>query len=67
MDRPSAAVLLGLAAGMASAAEYPQTRLDNGQIKVTVNLPDAAKGFYKGTRFDWSGVIEDLEYRGHRY
>lgn len=67
MDRRSAAVLLGLAFGVASAAEVPQTQLDNGQIKVTVDPPDAAKGFYRGTRFDWSGVIENVEYRGHSY
>lgn len=30
-----------------------------------VYLPDAHKGFYTGVRFDWSGVIGDLEFAGH--
>lgn len=30
-------------------------------------LPDATKGYYQGTRFDWSGVIPSLEYKGHQY
>jgi hypothetical protein len=36
-------------------------------LKVQLYLPDAQKGFYRGTRFDWSGVIGSLEYQGHRY
>ncbi len=24
-------------------------------------------GYYRGTRFDWSGVIQSLEYHGHNY
>jgi hypothetical protein len=67
MGNETAAVLLGLVLGMGSAAEYPQMQLDNGQIKVTINLPDPAKGFYRATRFDWSGVIENVEYQGHSY
>lgn len=30
-------------------------------------LPDAKTGFYKGTRFDWSGVLHSLTYKGHDY
>jgi hypothetical protein len=60
-------LITGLIAGCCYAADYPQRQLNNGQIRVTVNLPDAAKGFYKGTRFDWSGVIENVEYQGHSY
>ena len=30
-------------------------------------LPDPEKGFYHATRFDWSGVIASLVYRGHEY
>ena len=30
-------------------------------------LPDAKNGFYKTTRFDWSGAIGSLKYKGHDY
>ena len=30
-------------------------------------LPDNKEGYYRGTRFDWSGVIPALEYKGHTY
>jgi len=30
-------------------------------------LPDTEKGYYQATRFDWSGVISELEYKGHSY
>src|SRR6201996_5679967 len=45
----------------------PQTRIENSSIKALVYLPDATNGFYRGTRFDWSGVVGDLEYAGHRF
>lgn len=46
---------------------YPQTKLSNGVLDATIYLPDAEKGFYRGTRFDWAGVIGSLEYKGHSY
>jgi hypothetical protein len=48
-------------------AGAPQAEIDNGILKAQFYLPDARKGFYRGTRFDWSGVIGSLEYKGHRY
>jgi hypothetical protein len=30
-------------------------------------LPDAAKGSYQGTRFDWSGIISSLTWNGHEF
>jgi hypothetical protein len=53
------------AAGQATSA--PQAEIDNGVLKAQFYLPDAQKGFYRGTRFDWSGVIGSLTYQGHRY
>ena len=47
--------------------DSPQTRISNSQISANVYLPDSAAGFYRGTRFDWSGVICNLEARGHTY
>jgi hypothetical protein len=34
---------------------------------VSLHLPDAEHGYYRGTRFDWSGLIEAVEYAGHRF
>ncbi len=36
-------------------------------MRVKLYLPDATSGFYRGTRFDWSGVVGDLQYAGHSY
>jgi hypothetical protein len=30
-----------------------------------VYLPDAERGFYRGARFDWSGMVGRVEYDGH--
>lgn len=48
-------------------AQYPQSRISNGLIEANLYLPDAKKGFYRGTRFDWSGVINSLKYKEHEY
>jgi hypothetical protein len=51
----------------ARAAEYPEARISNGLITAKIFLPDAAKGYYRSTRFDWSGAVNSLEYKGHNY
>jgi hypothetical protein len=56
--------LMVLTAAVSQAAEYPTAVLKNDSIKITVRMPDAEKGFYRGTRFDWSGVIGPVEVLG---
>ncbi len=57
-------LMLGLAA---QAAEFPEASITNGEIHAKLYLPDALKGYYRATRFDWSGVVSSLEYKGHNY
>jgi len=46
---------------------YPETEISNDVLRVTIYLPDAEKGFYRGMRFDWAGVIASAVYKGHSY
>ncbi|HEY8665024.1 MAG TPA: hypothetical protein VIL86_00080 [Tepidisphaeraceae bacterium] len=46
---------------------YPARILSNGTITVPVYLPDAKRGYYRAQRFDWSGIIAHVEYRGHQF
>ena len=41
--------------------------LRNSQINMALYLPDADSGYYRGTRFDWSGIIAKVEYAGHSF
>jgi hypothetical protein len=50
-----------------SFTKIPQAEITNGLINATIYLPDASKGYYRGTRFDWSGIIASLQYKGHNY
>ena len=45
----------------------PEATITNGLVTARLYLPDRASGFYRGTRFDWSGVVGHLEYAGHTY
>jgi hypothetical protein len=67
--RLTALVLLciGFAAGEGRAADPPKAEIKNQHIRAKIYLPDAKDGFYRGTRFDWSGVIYSLEYQGHDF
>jgi hypothetical protein len=56
-----------IAGGLVTAQSHPSHRITNGEITATVYLPDAKHGFYTTTRFDWSGAIASLTYRGHEY
>lgn len=49
------------------AAEFPEAEISNRAIRAKFYLPDADRGYYRGTRFDWSGVIYSLQYAGHEY
>ncbi len=44
---------------------YPTLTLANGPLRMTLYLPDAAAGYYRGPRFDWSGLISRVEWDGH--
>jgi len=48
-------------------ADHPKTVLSNGSVKAVVFLPDAKDGYYRASRFDWSGVVGCLSYKGHTY
>lgn len=45
----------------------PKHTISNGLVTAEVLLPDAEKGYYRAARFDWSGVISQLDYKGHSY
>ena len=61
------AVGIMLLGAMVSGQGHPSHQLTNGEITATVYLPDAKNGFYTTTRFDWSGAIVSLKYKGHDY
>jgi hypothetical protein len=62
-----ASLLLASIATSMPAADAPEITIANTQIKAKFYLPDANNGYYRGTRFDWSGVIYSLQYQGHDY
>jgi hypothetical protein len=62
------ALLAACAAPLAAyAQDFPNAEIGNGLIRARLYLPDPVKGYYRATRFDWSGVIYSLEYKGHEY
>ena len=72
-----AAALVCAAAGMAGGCagrsepligdEYPKVELANKQVRMAIFLPDAEKGYHRGVRFDWSGIIVLATYKGHTF
>lgn len=60
-------ILFILLSSIKVMAQYPEARISNGEIEAKIYLPDAKAGFYRGTRFDWAGVIPSLKYKGHEY
>lgn len=45
----------------------PQGKITNGLITASLFFPDAENGYYRGTRFDWSGQISALNYKNHSF
>ncbi len=64
---PAALIALTLTTMHAQSAGPPQVEIANGSLRVLIYLPDAANGFFKGTRFDWAGVIGRLRFGTHTF
>jgi hypothetical protein len=56
-----------LAVVLLLGAEPPAAEIGNGQIKAKIYLPDPVHGFYRSTRFDWSGAFASLTYKDHNF
>jgi hypothetical protein len=48
-------------------SDPPEATISNGSVTAKLYLPNAEKGYYRSTRFDWSGAIHSLTYKGHEY
>jgi hypothetical protein len=62
-----AVVFMALSFMSINGAALPEATISNGQIQAKFYLPDGQHGFYRGTRFDWSGAIHSLQFEGHDY
>lgn len=49
------------------ADSYPHVYLSNGRTDAVVYLPDAEKGSYRASRFDWSGIVACASSNGHTF
>ena len=50
-----------------AAPSVPTAEISGGRLRATIYLPNAESGYYRGTRFDWSGVVASLTWQGHEY
>lgn len=66
---PGSILLLGFFISLPPVfgTDFPQTEISNGQITARIYLPDAENGYYRSTRFDWSGTVYSLQYKGHEF
>jgi len=50
-----------------SGEKYPFFTISNNKISVKVYIPDRENGFYRGCRFDWSGIVGKVKYGKHTF
>ena len=60
-------LILFVVPGASQTEKFPEATISNGVVKAKLYLPDTEAGYYRGTRFDWSGVVASLDYNGHSY
>jgi hypothetical protein len=46
---------------------WPHAVLEGAETRVIVMLPDPHHGYYRGPRFDWSGMVALAEWNGHTF
>jgi len=51
----------------APPADYPSATLSNDFVKLNLYLPDERHGFYRGSRFDRSGMVASATWNGHTF
>ncbi|MDY0100191.1 MAG: hypothetical protein RBR81_13420 [Bacteroidales bacterium] len=56
-----------LITGAFQSDDIKRIEISNKIISARLIPPLTKNGYYMGTRFDWSGMIESLEYKGHNY
>lgn len=59
--------MLVLCGAGARGQAVPEVWLRAGGLRARIALPDAQRGFYRTTRFDWSGIVTSLQYRHHEF
>ena len=60
-------VISAFCQGKVDLSHYPKVVISNDDIRMEVFTPDPEKGLYRATRFDWSGIIGSMQYKGHEY
>ena len=60
-------LLIGIAGTVFSFTQTNEIQISNGMINARLYLPGEDNGFYRGVRFDWSGIVASLDYNGHSY
>ncbi len=56
-----------LACKQPESVDPPTASISNEHVDMKLYLPDPEHGYYRATRFDWSGIIFSLEYGGHQF
>lgn len=51
----------------AQSADHPEAEISNGLLTARMYLPDPDNGYYRSTRFDWSGAVYSLTHEGNEY
>ena len=52
---------------MSSTSPALQVQIVSDQLTAELQLPDVKDGFYRGTRFDWAGVVTGVQFQGRQY
>jgi hypothetical protein len=60
-------MLLAMVQAATQAPAAPTATISSGRLRASITLPDPKTGYYRGTRFDWSGAISSLTWEGHEY
>ena len=48
-------------------SDHPKVTLRSGKMEAVIFLPDKDNGYYRATRFDWSGVVACVAVNGHKF
>ena len=48
-------------------SDHPTAHIGKGEMSAVIYLPDEQRGYYRGSRFDWGGVVACASLNGHTF
>lgn len=59
--------LLFVSVAFSEESSFPEAHISSSDVDLRIYIPDINHGFYRSSRFDWSGMISSASWNNHEF